>query len=57
MMKKDKILLRISVKIISPTHRKVDVYPDNEIEEQMLDNSDLMFLIFFSIRRLWSLNN
>jgi len=49
--------LRISVKIISPTYRKVDVFPDNELEENMLDNSDLMFVIFFSIRRLWSLNN
>jgi len=56
-MKRSKKLLRISVKIISPTHRKVDVYPENDLEEDMLDNSDLMFLIFLSIRRIWSLNN
>jgi len=55
MMKRNKKLLRISVKIISPTHRKVDVFPDSIEEELWLDEN--MFLIFFSIRKLWSLNN
>jgi len=56
-MKRNKKDLRISVKIITPDHRRVDVYPENDIEEELLDNSDLMFQIFFYIRKLWSLNN
>jgi hypothetical protein len=47
--------LRISVKFFNPDGRKIDVYPENQAEEIWLDHN--MFLIFFNIRKLWSLNN
>ncbi len=53
-MKRNKLDLRISVKTI-PHGRKIDVFPDSLVEELWLDQN--MFLVFHSIRKLWSLNN
>jgi len=55
MTKKSNKDLRISVKVINSFTRRVDVFPANDIEEIWLDHN--MFLIFLSIRKLWSLNN
>ena len=54
MIKRSNKDLRISVKPI-PHGRKIDVFPDSMVEELWLDQN--MFLIFHSIRKLWSLNN
>jgi len=55
MTKRSKKLLRISVKGIKNGGRTIDVYPDSFEEEEWLDEN--MFVIFFSIRRIWSFNN
>jgi len=55
MMKKSKKDLRISVKQVNSFTRRVDVFPNSVEEELWLDEN--MFLIFLSIRKLWSLNN
>ena len=54
-MKRSKKDLRISVKEIKTGGRTIDVYPETFDEEIWIDNN--MFLIFHSIRKLWSLNN